>query len=170
MQKQLEEARQLKAAADKQAATLQEQLDAAMQQIVTVANRVSTANADAQGQNEEIYELQDQLSNKTVQLTTETRALEASRCVIGAVAKGTPPVRKGGTAVCLRSSSSPPELIIFFWQRASMPLYFVAHPAEGAQARHRCQYQTCQSSRLASMALQACSCLPVARSSKLSHE
>ena len=78
---QLKETQQEKAEAVDQASALQEQLEAAMQQISTVASRMADVTADTRGHNEEVNSLQDQLAAKTVQHNEQDKALEGARCV-----------------------------------------------------------------------------------------
>ena len=76
----MEETQQEKAQAASKASALQEQLDAAIQQISTIAGKMADATADTRGRNEEANDLQDQLAAKTAQLNEQDRRLEEARC------------------------------------------------------------------------------------------
>ena len=78
---QLNATQQEKAQAADRASALQEQLEAAMQQISTVASRMADVTADTRGHNEKVNSLQDQLAAKTAQLDEQDKALEEARCV-----------------------------------------------------------------------------------------
>ena len=77
---QLEETRQEKAQTASKASALQEQLDAAIQQISTIAGKMADATADTRGRNDEVNNLQDQLAARAAQLNEQDRSLEEARC------------------------------------------------------------------------------------------
>ena len=68
----------LKAAADREASTLEEQWGAAMQQVSNLASRMADFNSGSPDQMKEINDLQDQLQAKTAQLN-ERMAIDEAR-------------------------------------------------------------------------------------------